>query len=291
MAKQLNWDDFRIAQQVAISGTLTAAGEALGINHATVLRHINRLEEALDTKLFLRHQRGYQLTEAGKILEQRLPQISALFNQLSDEISLTEKSLSGTLNITTVADFALVFNPVLKKFQEAYPELRIHVLATDDRVSLASGEVHASLRMSGAIQEPDLIAHKIQHFEARLWASQSYIDKYGIPKDESEYGQHKWVLPSGKKQRIPYVRNLLNIIPPEQLVYQSNSFRDIHSAVYEGMGIGPVTEHHHSMMGGLVPLPIELERDKDVGLWFIYHKNLKNNQRVKVLLEFLKENM
>lgn len=287
----INWDDFRIAQQVANSGTLTSAGEALGINHATVLRHVNRLEQALDAKLFLRHQRGYQLTEAGLLLQQSMPKIQSQFNQLIDDISLTENTLSGVLTLTTVEDFALLLNPVLKKFQQAYPELRIQIIATDERVALETGNVHASLRMSSNIQEPDLIAHKLRKFDLKLWASEEYVAQYGIPKDPSQYHQHKWILPHGKKQNIPYIKKLLQQIPAEQLVYQSNSFRDIHSAVYEGMGIGPVTEQHTSLMQGLVPMPIELERSDEAALWFVYHKNLKRNQRIQVLLEFLKKNM
>lgn len=287
----MHWDDFRIANQVAISGTLSAAGEALGINHTTVLRHINRLEDALDTKLFIRHQRGYQLTEAGRLLQQAMPAIQSQFNQLAEDISLTENTLAGVLTLTTVSDFALLLNPTLKKFQEHYPEIRIQVIATDERVPLETGEVHASLRITAAVEEPDLIGHKIKNFPIQLWASQRYIDQYGIPKDESEYAKHKWVLPLGKKRNIPYIKHLLQNIPPEQLVYQSNSFRDIHSAVYEGMGIGPVTERHSSLMDGLVPLPIKLKQADEAYLWFIYHKNLKSNQRVKVLLEFLRSNM
>lgn len=284
----MNWDDFRIANQVAISGTLSAAGEVLGINHATVIRHINRLEEALNTKLFIRHQRGYQLTEAGRLLQQAMPNIQSQFNQLAEDISLTENTLAGVLTITTVSDFALLLNPSLKKFQAQYPQIRIQIIATDDRVPLETGEVHASLRITAAINEPDLIGHKIKQFSMQLWAAQSYIDQYGIPKDESEYAKHKWVLPMGKKRNIPYIRHLLQKIPPAQLVYQSNSFRDIHSAVYEGMGIGPVTERHPSLMDGLVPLPIKLMQADEAYLWFVYHKNIKHNQRVKVLLNFLK---
>jgi len=95
----------------------------------------------------------------------------------------------------------------------------------------------------------------------------------------------------GKKRNIAYVKHLLQCIPPEQLVYQSNSFRDIHSAVYEGMGIGPVTERHPSLMDGLVPLDIALQQADETYVWFVYHKNVKNNQRLKVLLAFLKERL
>lgn len=285
----MHWDDFRIANQVAISGTLSAAGEELGVNHATVLRHINRLEEALGSKLFIRHQRGYQLTEAGQIMQQAMPKIQSQLNQLAEDISLSENTHSGVITLTTVSDFSFLLNPALKQFQQVYPAIRIQIIATDERVPLESGEVHASLRMASEVNEPDLIAHKIQDFKFQLWASQAYIDVHGFPKDESEYAQHQWVLPSGKKRNIPYIKRLLAKIPPEKLVYQSNNFRDINSAVYEGMGIGPVTERHPALMDGLVPLPEVSEQPYEVYLWFIYHKNIKNNQRVKALLSFLKQ--
>ena len=39
------WDDLRVAYQVAESGSLSRAGKQLGINHTTVLRAVNRLEQ------------------------------------------------------------------------------------------------------------------------------------------------------------------------------------------------------------------------------------------------------
>lgn len=287
----MHWDDFRIANQLAISGTFTAAGEALGINHATVIRHINRLEKALNTKLFIRHQRGCQLTEAGRLMQQAIPNIQSQFNQLADNISLTENALAGVLTISTTENFSLLLNPILKKFQAQYPEVRIRIIATDKRVSLQTGEVHASVRVTTAIEEPDLIAHKIKRFSMQLWATKSYIDQYGIPQDEREYAKHKWVLPMGEKSNLPFFKHLIQNIPPEQLVYQSNSFRDIHLAVYEGIGIGPISDPHRSLMGGLVPLPIKLKQTDEAYWWFVYHINIKHNQRVKVFFDFLKAHL
>jgi DNA-binding transcriptional LysR family regulator len=71
--KKIHWDDYRIALQVAQSGSLSKAAKLLQCNHATVLRHVNRLEDALNIKLFIRHQRGYKLTDAGQILVNELP--------------------------------------------------------------------------------------------------------------------------------------------------------------------------------------------------------------------------
>ena len=60
-----NWDEIRTAYQVARIGTVSGAAEALGVHHATVIRHIDALEASLGVKLFQRHARGYTPTEAG----------------------------------------------------------------------------------------------------------------------------------------------------------------------------------------------------------------------------------
>ncbi|NKW72158.1 LysR family transcriptional regulator, partial [Rhodobacteraceae bacterium R_SAG10] len=65
-----NWDEFRTALEVARLGTVSAAAEALGVHHATVIRHIDALEARLGVKLFQRHARGYTMTEAGEDLRQ-----------------------------------------------------------------------------------------------------------------------------------------------------------------------------------------------------------------------------
>jgi DNA-binding transcriptional LysR family regulator len=58
-----NWDEIRTAYHVARLGTVSGAAEALGVHHATVIRHIDALEARIGVKLFQRHARGYTATE------------------------------------------------------------------------------------------------------------------------------------------------------------------------------------------------------------------------------------
>lgn len=48
-----DWQDVKVAFEVARLGTLTAAAEALNVHHSTVLRRINNLEKNLNTRLFI----------------------------------------------------------------------------------------------------------------------------------------------------------------------------------------------------------------------------------------------
>ena len=43
-----NWDDYRYVRAVAETKSLVGAAEALGVNHSTVFRRINAVEEMLE---------------------------------------------------------------------------------------------------------------------------------------------------------------------------------------------------------------------------------------------------
>lgn len=287
---QASWDDFRIAFQVAQSGTLSKAGRVLQMNHATVLRHINQLEDALEVKLFIRHQRGYQLSDAGELMMRELPDIFSRFSRLENRLGSVEQNISGSLRITTVSDFSSLLTPVLKVFRETYPQLRVQVIATDEVLSLASGAAHVSLRVGPKPNESDLIVKQLLAPSIHYYAADSYVRLYGLPKNPKEYAQHLWALPSADKRRIPFVKMVLKHIKEEQIIYQSNHFPDITGAVVEGMGIGAIAAHQAVKYPGLHRLDINLDQ-KGEGLWFVYHKDLKNSARIQALYTALSKNL
>jgi DNA-binding transcriptional LysR family regulator len=62
----LDWDDFRFVLAIVRGGSVSAAAKQLGIDHATVIRRVDRLERHLSAKLFDRRKTRYLLTEAGQ---------------------------------------------------------------------------------------------------------------------------------------------------------------------------------------------------------------------------------
>ena len=60
------WTEIYTAYRLATAGTVSKAAAELGVHRATVNRHIDALEAGLGTRLFLRHRRGYELTDAGQ---------------------------------------------------------------------------------------------------------------------------------------------------------------------------------------------------------------------------------
>ncbi|WP_067065398.1 LysR family transcriptional regulator [Roseateles chitosanitabidus] len=60
-----DWEDLRIFLALGRHGSLSAAARALSVNHATISRRIQALEDSLGQKLVDRRPDGYLLTAAG----------------------------------------------------------------------------------------------------------------------------------------------------------------------------------------------------------------------------------
>ena len=96
------WDEIRTAYHVARMGTVSGAADALGVHHATVIRHIDALEQRLGVKLFQRHARGYTSTEAGQDLLQVAQATDDQFTQLVGRIRGRGDGVTGELTFAEV---------------------------------------------------------------------------------------------------------------------------------------------------------------------------------------------
>lgn len=291
MDGDIRWDDLRIAYQLSVSGSLSRAGEQLGINHSTVLRSVTRLEQTLGLPLFIRHQRGYRMTDAGRMLRDKMQPISGDMKRLCNSLSTMESDPSGTLRISTVTDFSPFFAPLLHSFRQAYPQIRVQIVATDDILPLSAGEVHVAIRIGAQPKEPDLIARQLGNVGLGFFCSQEYWQAHGAPASLNDINRHLWVLPTGEKTRIAGIQSVVEKVAQEQVVFQSNSFNDIEAAVRSGMGIGPLNTLTLSGKGG--PLKeIDLGLDMSTsGMWFVYHKDMRRSARVKALQGFMQQHL
>ena len=60
--------EYRYFYQSALDSSIRKASQNLNINSSAIVRQIQKLEDRLQTKLFIRNARGLELTEEGKLL-------------------------------------------------------------------------------------------------------------------------------------------------------------------------------------------------------------------------------
>lgn len=109
------------------------------VTPTAVSHHIKSLEGHLGIKLFERLPRGLELTEAGREL---LPEITSGFVHFARGVSsLNEGAIRGGLSVSAAPSFATLWLvPRLNSFIEAFPEIKVRIVAADDPPDLHKGE-------------------------------------------------------------------------------------------------------------------------------------------------------
>ena len=149
----MDWDKLRIFHAVADAGSLTHAGDALGLSQSAVSRQIRGLEESLGTTLFHRHARGLILTEQGELLFDATRSMTKRLETAAARIRDSEDEVYGELRVTTTTAFGTLWlAPRLPMLYAKYPELRIDLMLEERVLDLPMRE--ADVAISRGLRPP-----------------------------------------------------------------------------------------------------------------------------------------
>lgn len=283
-----NWDEIKTAYQVARLGTVSGAAEALGVHHATVIRHIDALEGRLGVKLFQRHARGYNPTEAGQDLLRVAQATDDQFNQLAGRIRGQGSEVSGELVVTSLVEIADRLTPVLADFQRAWPKVVVRYLTGARLFRLEYGEAHVAIRAGSVPSQPDNVVQKFCDHRMGLYASRAYIAARGMPAGLEDLADHVFVAHDADDSRAPYEQWLRQTVPPAALRFRSSDMRALQSAILAGVGIGFVAVHEAERYSDLVEVHPR-EESWNAPLWLVTHVDLHRTTKVQTFLSFLKD--
>lgn len=283
-----NWDEIRTAYQVARRGTVSGAAEELGVHHATVIRHIDALEQRLGVKLFQRHARGYTATEAGQDLLQVAQATDDQFTQLAGRIKGQGEGVSGDLVVTSLESASPVLTPILVDFQAAHPDVRIRYRTGDRVFRLEYGEAHVAIRAGRMPEEPDNVVQPLARLQVALVASDAYVARHGLPKDEDDLQNHFFVGHDDAQSRAPFAQWLKGVVPDASFVFRVTDNRTMQDAVLAGAGIGFVTSQMAAQHAELTEV-IARREEWAAPLWLVTHVDLHRTAKVQTFLRFLKD--
>jgi DNA-binding transcriptional LysR family regulator len=282
-----NWDEVRTAYQVARLGTVSGAAEVLGVHHATVIRHIDALEQRLGAKLFQRHARGYTATEAGRDLLMVAQTTEDQFSQLVSRIKGQGESVSGELVVTSITGIAHLLTPVFESFQDTYPEVMIRFLTGVRLFRLEYGEAHVAIRAGGTPEEPDNVAQPLARLKPALYAARRYVEKHGMPRGPEDFLHHRFVGGDTDSARAPFLRWLYERVPPENFTYRASDQEAMREAVRGGLGLGFM----EAVPAGRDPELVEVMGTRpewEAPLWLVTHVDLHRTTKVQAFLQHIK---
>jgi DNA-binding transcriptional LysR family regulator len=291
--KKMDWDKLRVFHAVADAGSFTKATETLNISQSAISRQINILEDELSTPLFKRVARGLVLTEAGEALRDTVVNVFGKLAMTQATIEELKTNPRGRIQVATSLAFGTLWlAPRLQEFLDQYPDVEVNLLLKDEEVDLNMREADigiTALMISGQ----DLIHSDPVSYRFRIYASRSYLEKYGTPQRPEDLDNHRlivfgkemphiysnldWLLKIGaKKQRVPYL-----VINSGQAIYE---------ATRTGIGISAL----HKYMVGDDPEMVEILTDIPATIvyrYVVYPSHLAGLKRVQVFVDFLLKKM
>lgn len=120
--------DLKVFQEVALSGGITAAAQKLHRVPSNITARIQKLEQELDTQLFLRERNRLRISPAG---EQLLPYAKQMIKLSQQAVNALQQSKpSGRLTIGAMEAVAATrLTEPLMRFHQEYPEVDLQIKA------------------------------------------------------------------------------------------------------------------------------------------------------------------
>jgi len=285
------WSDLRHFLAVARHGSTLAAARALGVNQSTVHRRLGEFERRIGHALVKRYPTGYRLTEMGQSLLPYAQSVENAVLALERRIDGLDTGLEGTIRLTCPEPIVarLTASPLLDRFQQRYPGLRIEFAISDRYLDLSRGEADVALR-SGEPDDPDLVGRKIADSIWAVYASNSYIQHHGRPIDLADLEHHDLIGFDGTMAGHRASKWLAANVPNGRIVARNNSVLGVLLAVKSGIGITPlpttIADAETELVQVLPPVP-ELGR----GWYLLAHPHLRHTPRVSALFDFIIEEL
>ena len=138
-------DDLRAFETVARTGSVRLAADALALTHGAVSRRIAKLSGALGIKLLEPDGRGVRLTVAGERLAKATGEGFAIITDALAE--LRHEAATPPLVISCERSVAIRWLiPRLSSFQDAHPEVDLHLSVGGGALDFARDRVGIALR-------------------------------------------------------------------------------------------------------------------------------------------------
>jgi LysR family glycine cleavage system transcriptional activator len=185
------------------------AAAELCVTPGAVSQMLKTVELHLGTELFHRVNRGILLTEAG---QNYLPPIRNAFRQMVDATERVATASETALTVSVTPFFAETWLvPRLKRFQDAYPDIDLKILASSALADFSRDGVDVAIR-HGLGRYPGFRSHRVLVLEIVPVAAPALVAERGKPAsaadlvrwphihDADRKGWHLWFRSQGVEE-------------------------------------------------------------------------------------------
>lgn len=288
------WTELELFVQVAETGSLSRAAEALDLSNAAASRHLSALEDRLGARLVERNTRRLYLTDPGKEFFSRAKTVLADLKDAEDAVNASTLNPTGTLRITASLSFSMHHvAPLLREYTQRYPNVSVHVEAANRYLDIIDNNIDVAIRTREFEPDSNITIRRLGQTRRILAAAPRYLAKHGRPKTLEDLAQHKLLIytHANNPNELRFTRDGQITTLSVKGLLESNDGQILRAAALDGMGIlvQPTYILYDDMVAGrLVPVLDDWDLPRlTVNLAYPSRKHL--SAKVRTFIDFMAE--
>ncbi|WP_372626852.1 LysR family transcriptional regulator [Arsukibacterium sp.] len=286
-----HWTGISEFVAVADHHSFTKAAKKLAMSVAQVSRNIAELEQQLAIKLLYRTTRSVSLTEEGQLYLQHCRHLVSGLEEANRTLANLKATPRGLIKLTAPVFYGETrIAPLLHNFLKQYPDTELDLHLSNSKLDLIQGGFDLAIRL-GTLESSSLIARKLANRTQYVVASPIYLAKYGTPDSIAALSQHQCLTGTVNQWRFTDQGKSLQFKPQGRII--CNSGVALRDAALKGLGLVQLPDYYlldKLQTGELIAVLNELRQPED-GIWAIYPQNRHLSAKVRVLVDYLAEQL
>jgi DNA-binding transcriptional LysR family regulator len=281
-----SWDDLKSFLACARHKSFRNAADMLGVTSTTLMRRIDRLEERLGCKVFLRDQSGLTLTEDGTaMIGEAIEMERHAFNLLRR--ASQSNDTSGTVRVAVTegpGNFWIL--PRLIDFHRTYRKITVDLRCAMETADVSRLEADIAIQLEPPTN-PDLIVTKLGRMHIYAFVSEGYRKLHGLPT-LADLGSHRLVIQQAPQVDDSAYARVLGLTSMDGIIgIKTNSSIGVFYAIQRGAGMGFLPTAMVALGADLVAVDLGVHHHAD--LWLAYHKEFRNSDRHKIVIDWIRK--
>src|SRR5215831_299030 len=282
-----DWGALRSFLVVARTGRLTVAAHQLGLDHSTLSRRMQTLEQNLEARLFDRRSQGYSLTQQGEALLKFGEKMEELALGVVTQVGRSKQTAVGTIRIGATDGFGTLFlSSCLPKLRNSHPGLSVQLVTLPRVISLSKREADIAIGLSRPT-EGRLYGRKLTDFEWGIYASAGYLESHPAISDIRDLGSHRLI---GYISDLIYAQELedvLSVWKDAPVAFSSSNLIVQYEAARAGCGLCVLPHYIASCPDNGLRRVLSTQVSVIGSYWMTVHSDMRQLARVRIVCDFI----
>ncbi|CAH2408098.1 LysR family transcriptional regulator [Mesorhizobium escarrei] len=182
--------DLHLFRTVVRAGSLTSAGNHLGLSPAAMSGRLKALEAHYGVSLLKRSTRSMNLTPEGRLLFENSDRVIEEFDTLEATLRRGGSDLRGSITLTCPSDLGRQHVAgMVDEFLAENPEIQLRMFLTDNLLDIVETGCDVAIRY-GNLPDSALTTRRLGPNRRLICCAPAYAERHGMPATPHDLAQH-----------------------------------------------------------------------------------------------------